>query len=96
MYTNIEFHREKFFNKFSFTLNNTSFLLQLNKDYSYSLDEGINRCSGKFALTMLRTDVFIAELDNKLRALLDLTNKKITLLDFLNNNCLPIAEYSNE
>ena len=80
MYTNIEFYREKFFNKFSFTLNNTSFVLQLNKDYSYTLTENNKYYIGKYALTMLRTDVFIAELDNKLRALFDLTSKKITLL----------------
>jgi hypothetical protein len=96
MYTNIEFYREKFFDKFSFTLNNTSFLLQLNKDYSYVLTENNNYYSGKYALTMLRTDVFIAELDNKLKALFDLTSKKITLLNFEANNYLPITGYLNE
>ena len=49
MYTNIEFYREKFFNKFSFTLNNTSFVLQLNKDYSYTLTENNKYYIGKYA-----------------------------------------------
>lgn len=97
VYKSLFEYKNNFFKLYNFSYNAVDYTLRLLPDFSFIFKKNkTNFLDGKLKLTILRNHTFIAELNDEYKFLISLLDKKITFLNYSENNILPIVEYSNE